>query len=571
MPARAALSGAPTTPALIAKKALGGRGFRGAVSYDAEKAGAEFLDTNLEGTTPREWSRQVRVLRQANRRCERVLDHWSLSLDPRHGQLSHEQWRAAAVRWMRSMGYSGCAYVLHRHTDEPQDHIHLAIVRVRADGSVVSDSNDFKRSHVAAAAAAKALGLHPLPARNDADAKPAPTDKAVRVSRRASARGTKPTAADALARDVRAVLAQASDLDELLCGLRGRGIEVQLRRRGADQSNQDAEISGWSLRAEGTEAWLGGASVSRDRSLSWSRVERELRERAGAKKKGTPAPVHQQRRKDSYGHQPNGRQWRSPQARAAWRRRTAQHLLHLVSLSNVASLQLRDSLLLQGRALADLGAGHRASTAAGRVRWSARIDRDGGRTMTVVIDLTSPKAAAANAELEQVLRGLPRAQLEELKEATNALPAVAGDDPRAEVIERLMRRLVSLIGRMLGLEHAGGFTDHERESARDLSLRRALSQRIDEELAQREQRLDQPAEAIAKAPGAASVQTNAAQEIAAHRRERLAAAAKQALAAAQPVPSYELKKVFDPRQRSPVPSEDAEAIEEPRRQPAPRG
>ncbi len=191
--------------------------------------------------------------------------------------------------------------------------------------------------------------------------------------------------------------------------------------------------------------------------------------------------------------------------------------------------------------------------------------------MTVVIDLTSPKAAAANAELEQVLRGLPRAQLEELKEATNALPAVAGDDPRAEVIERLMRRLVSLIGRMLGLEHAGGFTDHERESARDLSLRRALSQRIDEELAQREQRLDQPAEAIAKAPGAASVQTNAAQEIAAHRRERLAAAAKQALAAAQPVPSYELKKVFDPRQRSPVPSEDAEAIEEPRRQPAPRG
>lgn len=183
----------------------------------------------------------------------------------------------------------------------------------------------------------------------------------------------------------------------------------------------------------------------------------------------------------------------------------------------------------------------------------------------------SPNAAAATAELKQILRTLPRAQLEELKEATNALPAVAGDDPRAEVIERLMRRLVSLIGRMLGLEHAGGFTDHERETARDLSLRRALSQRIDEELAQREQRQDQPVEPIAKAPGAATAQTTAAEEIAAHRRERLAAAARQALATAQPVPSYELKKVFDPRQPSPVPSEDAEAIEEQRRHPAPRG
>lgn len=576
------------TPALIAKKGEGGRapdgrklggyGFRGAVQYDADKEGSELIDTNLEGVTPREWSRQVKVLRQANQRCKRICDHWSLSLDPRHGKLSHEQWRAAAIRWMRSMGYSGCAYVIHRHTDEPQDHIHIALCRVRADGSVTSDSNDFKRSHVAAAEAAKALGLKPLPPRDDAAGNPAPTDAVVRAGHRASARGTKPVASVDLARDVRAALAQASDLDQLIDGLRQRGIEVQLRRRGADQSNPAAEISGWSLRAKGTEEWLGGASVARDRSLSWSRVAGQLNTNADTRRRAKRAVAekvsltHHNRRKESYGYQPHQRQWRSPQARAAWRRRTAKHLLHLLSLSNVAPLRLRDSLPVQGRGLADLGAGDRAPAAAGGVRWPARIAGDGGRAMTVVIDPKSPSAVAAATELEQILRGLPRAQLEELKEtATNARSAVAVDDPRVEAIERLLRRLATLLCKCLGLAHAGGFTEAEVAAARDQSLRRALAQRIDEELSQRAERQALPTEALIKPATAAEAQAAVAAEIAAKRSERLAAAAAQAEISAQPVPTYQLKKVFDPRQPSPVPSEDAEAIEEPRRQPAPRG
>ena len=81
------------TPPLIAKLARGGRGFLGAAKYDAMKAGSELIWTNISGeATPASWSRQAAAFRKLKPNLKRVVDHWSLSLDPRLGKLTGEQW-----------------------------------------------------------------------------------------------------------------------------------------------------------------------------------------------------------------------------------------------------------------------------------------------------------------------------------------------------------------------------------------------------------------------------------------------------------------------------------------------
>lgn len=193
--------------------------------------------------------------------------------------------------------------------------------------------------------------------------------------------------------------------------------------------------------------------------------------------------------------------------------------------------------------------------------------------MTVAIDPKSPSAVAAAAELEQILRGLPRAQLEELKEtAINARSAVAVDDPRVEAIERLLRRLATLLCKCLGLAHAGGFTEAEVAAARDQSLRRALVQRIDEELSQRAQRKQRPTEEAIKAASAEEVVAMPADGIAARRSERLKAAAKLAdQQATAPVVYTIVKQQHDARRPAPAPTEVAAEEDQQSRHPAPRG
>lgn len=185
----------------------------------------------------------------------------------------------------------------------------------------------------------------------------------------------------------------------------------------------------------------------------------------------------------------------------------------------------------------------------------------------------SSAAAAAEAELRQLLRSLPHAQLLELRDAAGAAPAVAGaNDPQAEVLERLLRRLVTLIGRMLGLEHAGGFTEAEGQVAREISLRQAVVQHIDDEIAQRAQLKQQPTEEAVKAASSEAGVAMSADGFAARRGERLIAAAKLAdQQATAPVVYTIVKQQHDARRPAPAPTEVAAEEDQQSRHPAPRG
>ena len=266
-------------PALIAKRSAGGTSWRGADAYDTEKDGAELLQSTFEGASPRERAREVARL-LAGARLKRVCDHWSISLDSRLGKLSGDQWRLAAEVFLKRMGYNGCAHILTRHTDTKVDHVHLLVHRRRGDGSTVSDSNDFKRGHAAAIAAAEALGLKPLPPRQEAVWAPAPTDAQVDANERAKRRGTKVQNHPALARIFDHIVSKSVGLADLESNLREVDVELQIVRKSS------GVVQGLNVREAGAVEWLKASGLKRDKSLSWSKVEArlssslELRERA---------------------------------------------------------------------------------------------------------------------------------------------------------------------------------------------------------------------------------------------------------------------------------------------------
>jgi Relaxase/Mobilisation nuclease domain len=268
-------------PALLAKRGKGGTSFRGADRYVHGKPGAVLLATNLEGLTPRERAREISHLRAASK-LKRAVDAWSISLDPRLGKLTDDQWRQVGQDFIDQMGYAGCAYTLTRHVDEPQDHIHLTLLRIRSDGSVVSDSNDFKRSHEAAARCAAAIGLHPLPPRPEASWAPAPTDAQVGANKRATRRGTAVQNHASIARTFDHIVSKSVDLAELESKLLEVDVELQIVRKSGSQ------VQGLNVRATGADEWMKASNLKSDRSLSWTKVAArlasnlDLRERANA-------------------------------------------------------------------------------------------------------------------------------------------------------------------------------------------------------------------------------------------------------------------------------------------------
>ena len=278
----------PTTPALLAKLAAGGRGWQGPVNYDSMKQGSEFVWTNLPGeATPANWSRQVAAFRKLKPNLGRITDHWSLSIDPRLGTLNVAQWEEAVRAFLDDLGYQGCPVVIHRHTDSDVDHAHASVlrIRVRKDGraEVVSDSNLYRRSHVAAAKAAEKLGLKPLPPRDDAATKPAPGDSAVAAVKRSTRRRTPVAKLGSVAAAFDSLVSLCTTVDEIEARAAENGIDVQIHRKSG------GDIQGISARAIGVIEWQKASDLRRDRSLSWAKVQARLDENAARRARAQAA------------------------------------------------------------------------------------------------------------------------------------------------------------------------------------------------------------------------------------------------------------------------------------------
>lgn len=125
-------------------KAVKGKGFRGALEYDLTKEGGQVLDTNMAGENPRELAAEFGEIRKLRPNLGKAVLHVSLSAAPGE-KLTDEQWREIGKRYMDGMGLEQNQFVITRHTDTEHEHIHILANRIRFDGSVTSDSQDYKR------------------------------------------------------------------------------------------------------------------------------------------------------------------------------------------------------------------------------------------------------------------------------------------------------------------------------------------------------------------------------------------------------------------------------------------
>lgn len=128
-------------------KAVKGKGFRGALEYDLNKEKGRILDTNMGGEAPRELAAEFGEIRKLRPKLNKAVLHVSLSAAPGE-HLTDKQWREIGQRYLNGMGLEHNQYVITRHTDTEHEHIHILANRIRFDGSVTSDSRDYKRQEV---------------------------------------------------------------------------------------------------------------------------------------------------------------------------------------------------------------------------------------------------------------------------------------------------------------------------------------------------------------------------------------------------------------------------------------
>jgi hypothetical protein len=154
--------------------------FRSTLEYVLGKEKSTLIDTNMGGETPRQLAAEFAAARRHRPNLKRACGHIIISIPHRsadhlkgeyHEHLDDKQYVALAHRWLKGMEFLGeglsCSqYLIARHHDTMHEHIHIIASRIRMDGSVVSDSWDYRRSEVVVRQLEKEFGLEAAPCSN---------------------------------------------------------------------------------------------------------------------------------------------------------------------------------------------------------------------------------------------------------------------------------------------------------------------------------------------------------------------------------------------------------------------
>lgn len=149
-------------------KAVKGRGFRGALEYDLRKDHARVIDSNMTGNSPRELAAEFGEIRKLRPGLNKAVLHVSLSAAPGE-RLTDRQWVDIARRYLQGMGLEQNQYVLTRHLDTDHEHVHLLANRIRFDGTVTSESHDYRRQEALMRTIEHDLGLRQVALSRDCE------------------------------------------------------------------------------------------------------------------------------------------------------------------------------------------------------------------------------------------------------------------------------------------------------------------------------------------------------------------------------------------------------------------
>lgn len=134
---------------MIAKQ-IKGSSFYGVLKYMDDKVKKDvgkLLHTNMYGQKPVELNKEFELVRSLRPTLKKVVYHASLNLSPGEN-LTDIQFLDIANRYLNDMGFDNNQFIVYRHYDREHSHIHIIANRVKYDGEVVSDSQDYKRSEL---------------------------------------------------------------------------------------------------------------------------------------------------------------------------------------------------------------------------------------------------------------------------------------------------------------------------------------------------------------------------------------------------------------------------------------
>ncbi len=235
-------------------KIIKGRGFRGCLSYVLEKTGAEIIDTNMDGDSPRSLATEFSLSRQLRPMLNQVVCHVSLSLSPDE-HLNNASWQQVIAQYLKDMDFSNNQYVAVKHTDTANhEHVHLVTSRVKMDGSVVSDSWDWTRSQKSIRKLEMDFGLASVPSSRTSDRQ----EETYRHIEKERISG-KPTVKKQLANKISAALAYAKSLPDFIEQLNRDQIRVKVER------DRDGKPRGIAYKFDGVR--MSGSSVGKAYSL----------------------------------------------------------------------------------------------------------------------------------------------------------------------------------------------------------------------------------------------------------------------------------------------------------------
>jgi hypothetical protein len=151
---------------MIASQKIG-KSFAGALRYNMQKMAspraelrAELLASTFSSLDMREIKREVEWVRQLRPNLNRYVYHTSLNFSSEEAALlTNEKLLAIARDYLQALGYTNNQHMIFRHHDAGHPHVHLLANRIRYDGSVVSDSNNYKKSEALLRRLEKQYGL----------------------------------------------------------------------------------------------------------------------------------------------------------------------------------------------------------------------------------------------------------------------------------------------------------------------------------------------------------------------------------------------------------------------------
>lgn len=219
------------------------------LEYMVAPADARIVDTNLLGSSPQDWVLECQLDSQKKPLLKKVHKHVKFSFpyrDDSHPlgayreEVSDDKCAEIAKYWMEGMEHYDCKYLLVAHEEKDHFHLHLFVMRIREDGSVVSDSNDYQRSEDKAREIELEFGLEQQKGSKHKKRTAATTEEYLYFERTGIA-----STRMKLQALIESEAVGSSSLQELIERLAAKDVEVRLRLE------DDGAISGISYKLDG--------------------------------------------------------------------------------------------------------------------------------------------------------------------------------------------------------------------------------------------------------------------------------------------------------------------------------